>query len=505
MRYLIYTRVSPKGSDHTGGETSIPAQLAAVRAYLTARDPAADLLTASDELRSGKDISGRPAFRQIVADLHAGRASWDVFAVWRLDRAFRSTADAAPFFRELLRQGKGFASATENLDLSSPAGRAMLGMLCIFAEFERESGSQRTKLKMVSIAQRGEWPVGHPPLGYRRTAPHCNTLAVDPARAPTVQALFADYATGAAGAIDLARKHGIRGKTTVLHILRNRTYLGKICYAGAEYPARHPPLVSEQLFAAVQARLPRTVTGPRLTRRQYPYLLSGLVRCQCGRPMTPGGARGRGRTYHYYRCTDPDCGLMTRADRLDLAVLNALSRVQFDPRTIRAALNQFVATAAARRSRLQPDLDAARQTLRTAEHTAARLKRAMLDGLITRATAPAWNADYAAALAAIETGKTAVSRLTAAVDNTIPGRDALESAALQTLTELGRRLRLAADAPESLRPLVAAAVTRVHKSENGWTCTLFGDTSTRFAELTKMAPAVGPARIPFEIVLAVAV
>jgi DNA invertase Pin-like site-specific DNA recombinase len=68
----------------------------------------------------------------------ARRREIDVVLVWRLDRWGRSVTDLLATLQELEHLGVGFVSLTEALDLTTPAGRAMAGLLAVFAEFERE-------------------------------------------------------------------------------------------------------------------------------------------------------------------------------------------------------------------------------------------------------------------------------------------------------------------------------------------------------------------------------
>ncbi len=68
----------------------------------------------------------------------ARRREIDVVLVWRLDRWGRSVADLLATLTELEHLGVGFVSLTEALDLTTPAGRAMAGLLAVFAAFERE-------------------------------------------------------------------------------------------------------------------------------------------------------------------------------------------------------------------------------------------------------------------------------------------------------------------------------------------------------------------------------
>ena len=72
----------------------------------------------------------------------ARRREIDVVLVWRLDRWGRSVTDLLTTLQELEHLGVGFVSLTEALDLTTPAGRAMVGLLAIFSEFERDSKSE---------------------------------------------------------------------------------------------------------------------------------------------------------------------------------------------------------------------------------------------------------------------------------------------------------------------------------------------------------------------------
>lgn len=76
--------------------------------------------------------------------------------VWRLDRWGRSVTDLLLTLQELEHLGVGFVSLTEALDLTTPAGRAMAGLLAIFAEFEREILRERTRAGLVQARLNGK-------------------------------------------------------------------------------------------------------------------------------------------------------------------------------------------------------------------------------------------------------------------------------------------------------------------------------------------------------------
>jgi DNA invertase Pin-like site-specific DNA recombinase len=81
--------------------------------------------------------------------------------VWRLDRWGRSVTDLLATLQELEHLGVGFVSLTEALDLTTPTGRAMAGLLAVFAEFEREILWERVRAGLAHARQNGQ-PLGRP-------------------------------------------------------------------------------------------------------------------------------------------------------------------------------------------------------------------------------------------------------------------------------------------------------------------------------------------------------
>ena len=86
----------------------------------------------------------------------ARRREIDVVLVWRLDRWGRSVTDLLATLQELEHLGVGFVSLTEALDLTTPAGRAMAGLLAVFAEFEREILRERVRAGLAHARQNGQ-------------------------------------------------------------------------------------------------------------------------------------------------------------------------------------------------------------------------------------------------------------------------------------------------------------------------------------------------------------
>lgn len=80
----------------------------------------------------------------------------DVFVVWAIDRAFRSTIDAILFLDELMKAGVAFQSLTQQIDTRTPEGRKWFIDTASWAEYERAIISRRTKEKMAEAKRRGK-------------------------------------------------------------------------------------------------------------------------------------------------------------------------------------------------------------------------------------------------------------------------------------------------------------------------------------------------------------
>jgi len=152
VRVGLYARVS------THDQQTLPLQLEAMRSY--ARQRGWTIVLEVEEIGSG--AVHRPK-RELLRKA-ARRREVDVILIWRLDRWGRSVADLALTLKELNELGVAFVSLTEALDLTTPSGRAMAGLLSVFAEFEREVIRERVLAGLSQARHKGV------PLGRPRTA-----------------------------------------------------------------------------------------------------------------------------------------------------------------------------------------------------------------------------------------------------------------------------------------------------------------------------------------------
>src|SRR5215813_4555403 len=144
----LYARVS------TDDQQTLAMQNRAMREYAARRG-----WTIVLQVREVNSGAVRREAREKVLEA-ARRREIDLVLVWRLDRWGRSVTDLLATLQELEHLAVGFVSLTEALDLTTPAGRAMAGLLAIFAEFEREILRERTKAGLAHARQNGNGLAG---------------------------------------------------------------------------------------------------------------------------------------------------------------------------------------------------------------------------------------------------------------------------------------------------------------------------------------------------------
>ena len=149
MKAALYARVSKCD------QQTLPMQIESMTSYVKNRGW--EIMDTIEEVGSG--ASKRDKREGLLKK--AIRRDLDVIVVWKLDRWGRSLPDLVTTLKELNDVGVGFVSLTEALDLTTPTGRAMAGLLSVFAEFEREMLRERIKAGIVQSRSKGK-PHGRP-------------------------------------------------------------------------------------------------------------------------------------------------------------------------------------------------------------------------------------------------------------------------------------------------------------------------------------------------------
>ena len=297
MRAALYMRVSTQEQVEN---YSIEAQRERLEAYCKSRGWVV-YNAYVDGGYSGANMD-RPALQQMLADLH----NIDVVVVYRLDRLSRSQRDTLTLIEDhFIKNNVDFVSITETLDTSTPFGKAMIGILSVFAQLERETITERMRLGQIKRAEEGFAAMGgdYDPAGYGRRN---GELIVKPDEAEHIRKAFDLY-------------EQLFSITKVQHelkklgypvwrfrryrdILSNRLYCGYVRYAGEYYKGRHEPIISEEQFERVQVLLSRHRGHNAYKAKES--LFSGLVRCgKCGESyVSYQTSKGNYGVYKYYIC-----------------------------------------------------------------------------------------------------------------------------------------------------------------------------------------------------------
>lgn len=270
MSAAIYTRVSTLDQAREG--YSLEAQRKALTDWCIQRGHGPPTVY-EDAGISGKDIRHRPAMRQLLDEVRAGKH--DLVVVWALSRLTRSVADLYSIWGMMQAHGCDLVSYTEAFDSSTPVGRAMMGLLGVFAQMEREITGERVAAAMRERAMKGKRTCSEV-LGYDAMP---GGLRVNPAEASRVLEIYRVYeATGSLSeTARWCRQYGIRGKRgrpmdayKVRVILSRPIYAGYYSYNDLRVRGDYPPLVSVERYNAVVDRINAETRGRKSEKAVMP-------------------------------------------------------------------------------------------------------------------------------------------------------------------------------------------------------------------------------------------
>lgn len=120
-----------------------------------------------DEGFSGGDLK-RPDFQRMMENVRKHR--YKAIVVYRLDRISRNIGDFAGLIDELNKLDVSFVSIREQFDTGTPMGRAMMYIISVFSQLERETIAERIRDNMHELAKTGRWLGGNTPLGFQSEA-----------------------------------------------------------------------------------------------------------------------------------------------------------------------------------------------------------------------------------------------------------------------------------------------------------------------------------------------
>jgi len=294
VRAAVYTRVSTDEQADEGLSLRVQAE----RGRAAALERGADALQIYEDDGWSGTCFERPALQRMLADLD----DLDLVVVWKLDRLSRSVRDWANMMDMFAEHDCGLISVTEQFDMTTAMGRAMMGMMAVWAELFVDILRENVRAALQHRVESGLHH-GIPPYGYRSEN---GELVVVPEEAAIVRRMFEYYVSG-----DNLRQLEHRAqrenwppppraarwnRTSIRNMLRNPAYVGLIRYNGETHDGVHEPLISPKLWRRANQRLKarRGRHGPQ------PQSLAGLYRCGiCGGYMARVRSGPEGRYYRY--------------------------------------------------------------------------------------------------------------------------------------------------------------------------------------------------------------
>ena len=256
----------------------------------------------------------RPALEQLIKD--AQSKLFDTVLVYKLDRLSRSQKDTLYLIEDVfLKNNIEFVSLLENFDTSTPFGRAVIGLLSVFAQLEREQIKERMQLGKLGRAKAGKsmmWAKTSYGYNYNKDT---GTMTVNEYEALAVKEIYASYLAGMS--ITKLRdkineeypKQPAWSYRTIRGILANPVYCGLNQYKGQTFQGTHKAIISLDDFEQTQRELAkRQQTAKELSNPrpfQAKYMLSGLAQCgYCHAPLKVilGQKRKDGTRFKRYEC-----------------------------------------------------------------------------------------------------------------------------------------------------------------------------------------------------------
>lgn len=277
-RFAIYVRVSTEEQVHG---FSIDVQKDRLAAYCKSQgwdDPELYI----DDGYTGTNMN-RPALKRLIRNCNAGQISSVV--VYKLDRLGRKQKDVLHLLEDVFEKNNvAFKSATEPFDTATSLGKAMLGVLAVFAQLERDMIIERTTTGRRERIKQGKWPGGPIPFGYDWNK-ETEELIVKPEEAHIVREIFNRYLKGHsrlsiaewASARTTARKldHAV-----IRDMLARQLYAGNLISGGQIVKGNHEAIIDKETWHRVQ------IESSRRKDDALPigeYLLTGLLKCGvCG-------------------------------------------------------------------------------------------------------------------------------------------------------------------------------------------------------------------------------
>ena len=299
---------------------------------------------------SGANMA-RPALRSLIKAVQSHRV--DKVLVYKLDRLSRSQKDTLNLIEdEFLANNVDFVSMSENFDTATPFGRAMVGILAVFAQLEREQIKERMSMGREARAKSGKHRGSAMiPIGYEYTN---DKLLVNEFEAMQVKTVFKLFLEGKSlyKIVDYMNEnafvhhYGSWSAQTIRNVLKHEVYVGKITFRGKTYQGEHEAIISQDIFDKAQNLLnerAREHSEMMMRTGRIQSYLGGLIYCgKCGAKFSKRSRTVRNSRYEKYECLsrwgvnptlikDPNCKIkIWDLKELDEIVFNEIKKLAID-------------------------------------------------------------------------------------------------------------------------------------------------------------------------------
>lgn len=283
MRTAIYIRISTDRPD----ETSTTTQEARCREYAIAKGWEVHSIY-MDRGKSAFNGGRRPEHDRLMADIEAGVIN--AVVVWKLDRWSRSASEWYQLWDRLTAERCAWASVTDQFDTSTRMGKAMVGVVALFAELESGIKSERITEWHRHRSAAGTAPAALAGFGFRRTGGKLHPVKKEAA----LVAAAAESLLGGASIRSIVREWNRRGiktrhgntweATAFRKTLTSPTMIGCRMLDGVLVEGEWEPILDRDAWQAVRALFADPTR--RVTTDNHRKLLSGIVHCsRCGHKM----------------------------------------------------------------------------------------------------------------------------------------------------------------------------------------------------------------------------
>lgn len=293
---------------------------------------------------SGKNTD-RPALQEMMRRIR--NKEFTHVLVWKIDRISRNLLDFAEMYEELQSLRVTFVSKNEQFDTSTAIGEAMLKIILVFAELERNMTSERVTATMISRASNGMWNGGRVPFGYDYDS-ESSTFSIREDEAVVCRILKDNYLSNkslvytarALNAAGYKTRAGVDWTPTAVWIIAQSPFYAGIYrynrYKGTEnrtvnpedewvmVPNHHPAIFTLEEHEKMLSILgnnsrQRNSVGKQCTGTNI-HIFSGIAYCgKCGNKMTSTPSR---KQTNNYRPSNYSCPIRRKSDRCDNPTVN---------------------------------------------------------------------------------------------------------------------------------------------------------------------------------------